>query len=87
MLSWCTGNTHGFCITGGPFADCFGANTVASALGNSTGATPAVRIELITRGRSGHSKLELFALLACGTFYFAFRSQMGIQLLPAQPES
>ena len=46
------------------FADCFGANPVASALGSSTGRDlRALRIEHITGGRSGCSKPERSTLL------------------------
>src|SRR5208283_5341234 len=53
------------------FADCFGANPVASALGSSARRDPGLRIEHNTGGQSGHPKPELSTLLESGTFYFA----------------
>jgi hypothetical protein len=53
------------------FADCFGANPVASALGNLAGRDPGGLTELTTSGLTHRSKPELSTLLQSGTFYFA----------------
>src|ERR1051326_2502385 len=61
-LPWRSGNTHGFCVTGGAPADCFGANPVASALGNPTRRDPGGAMRTYHEGRP--------AALNTGTFYF-----------------
>jgi hypothetical protein len=53
------------------FADCFGANPVASALGNLARRDPGGLTELTTSGLTYRSKPELSTLLQSGTFYFA----------------
>src|SRR5579863_3683544 len=52
-------------------ADCFGANPVASALGNSAGRDPAKLCEHTTRIEKQILKPELSTLPAIGTFYLA----------------
>jgi hypothetical protein len=69
--SWRSGNTHGFCVTGGhpPIAS---EPTPSLRLWATTpGATPARLTEHTTSGPTGHSKPELSTLLGIGTFYFA----------------
>jgi hypothetical protein len=53
------------------FADCFGANPVASALGNRPGATPVRLCEHTMRAPDWPSKPELSTWLETGTFYLA----------------
>ena len=63
MPSWRSGKTHGFCVTGGAFADCFGANPVASALGNRTRRDPGTAVRTYHEGLKPTRKT--------GTFYLA----------------
>src|SRR5450432_2769430 len=53
------------------FADCFGANPVASALATAPGATPVRLCEHTMRVSSRPSKEELSTWPAIGTFYLA----------------
>ena len=53
------------------FADCFGANPVASALGNRPGATPVRLCEHTMRAPHWPSEPELSTWLETGTFYLA----------------
>jgi len=71
MPSWCSGNTHGFCITGG-YSPIASEPTPSRRLwAAAPGATPALRVESTTGGGSGRSKPERSTLLESGTFYFA----------------
>src|SRR3954447_8270305 len=69
--SWCSGNTHGFCITGGHSPIASEPTPSPRLWAAAPGATPALRIEHITGGRAGRLKPELSTLLESGTFYFA----------------
>ena len=60
--SWRSGNNHGFCVTGGSFADCFGANPVASALGNRPRRDPGAAVRTYHEGPK--------PVFKTGTFYF-----------------
>jgi hypothetical protein len=71
MPSWRSGNTHGFCVTGGHSPIASEPTPSRRLWAAAPGATPALRIEHTTGGRSGHSKPELSTLLESGTFYFA----------------
>ena len=71
MPSWRSGNTHGFCVTGGHSPIASEPTPSRRLWAAALGATPALRIEHTTGGRSGHSKPELSTLLESGTFYFA----------------
>ena len=75
MPSWRSGNTHGFCITGGHSPIASEPTPSPRLWATEPGATPALRIEHITGGRSGYSKPELSTLLESGTFYFALTAQ------------
>ena len=63
MPSWRSGKTHGFCVTGGHSPIASEPTPSPRLWAAAPGATPALRIEHITGGRSDHSKT--------GTFYFA----------------
>src|ERR1039458_1287868 len=71
MPSWRSGNTHGFCVTGGHSPIASGPTPSRRLWAAAPGATPALRIEHTTGGRGGHSKPERSTLLESGTFYFA----------------
>src|SRR5271157_2617117 len=63
MPSWRSGKTHGFCVTGGHSPIASEPTPSRRLWAAAPGATPALRIEHITGGRSGPLKT--------GTFYFA----------------
>ena len=71
MPSWRSGKTHGFCVTGGHSPIASEPTPSPRLWAAAPGATPALRIEHITGGRSGHPKPEHSTLLESGTFYFA----------------
>src|ERR1039458_8078094 len=80
MSSWRSGNTHGFCVTGGhsPIAS---EPTPSRRLWQAApGANPALRIEHTTGGRGGHSKPERSTLLESGTFYFALTAAVAVDI-------
>src|ERR1035438_4146822 len=71
MPCWRSGNTHGFCVTGGHSPIASEPTPSRRLWATAPGATPALRIEHTTGGRADHSKPELSTLLESGTFYFA----------------
>ena len=71
MPCWRSGNTHGFCVTGGHSPIASEPTPSRRLWAAAPGATPALRIEHTTGGRADHSKPELSTLLESGTFYFA----------------
>src|ERR1022692_3949008 len=71
MPSWRSGNTHGFCVTGGHSPIASEPTPSRRLWAAAPGATPALRIEHTTGDRSASSKPELSTLLESGTFYFA----------------
>src|SRR5450759_289227 len=85
MPSWRSGNTHGFCVTEGHPPIASEPTPSLRLWATAPGATPALRIEHITGGRTDHSKPERSTLLESGTFYFALTGPLawiaaGIQL-------
>jgi hypothetical protein len=67
------------------FADCFGANPVASALGNLARRDPGGLTELTTSGLTYRSKPELSTLLQSGTFYFALTAlKLSVLMAPGK---
>jgi len=71
MPSKRSGNTHGFCVTGGHSPIASEPTPSPRLWAAAPGVTPALRIEHITGGRRGRSKPERSTLLERGTFYFA----------------
>ena len=78
MPSWRSGNTHGFCVTGGHSPIASEPTPSRRLWAAAPGATPALRIEHTTGGLSGHSKPELSTLLESGTFYFALTGTVDV---------
>src|SRR5215470_11699268 len=78
LPSWRSGKTHGFCVTGGHSPIASEPTPSPRLWAAALGATPALRIEFITGGHSGHSKPELSTLLETGTFYFALTAAEGL---------
>src|ERR1039458_6046698 len=77
MPSWRSGNTHGFCVTGGHPPIASEPTPSLRLWANAPGATPARLTEHTTGGQADRSKPDLSTLLGTGTFYFALtrRSQ------------
>jgi len=63
--------TRGFCVTGGHSPIASEPTPSPRLWATAPGATPALPVEHITGGDSGHSKPERSTLLESGTFYFA----------------
>jgi hypothetical protein len=78
MPSWRSGNTHGFCVTGGHSPIASEPTPSRRLWAAAPGATPALRIEHTTGGRGGHSKPERSTLLESGTFYFALTGSSAV---------
>src|ERR1022692_1421462 len=78
MPSWRSGNTHGFCVTGGHSPITSEPTPSRRLWAAAPGATPALRIEHTTGGRGGHSKPERSTLLESGTFYFALTGSSAV---------
>lgn len=75
--SWRSGNTHGFCVTGGHPPIASEPTPSLRLWATAPGATPARLTEHTTGGQTGRSKPELSTLLATGTFYFALTQTAG----------
>jgi hypothetical protein len=71
MPSWRSGNTHGFCVTGGHPPIASEPTPSLRLWATAPGATPARLTEHTTGGQADRSKPELSTLLESGTFYFA----------------
>jgi hypothetical protein len=71
MPSWRSGNTHGFCVTGGHPPIASEPTPSLRLWATAPGATPARLTEHTTGGQADRSKPELSTLLGTGTFYFA----------------
>ncbi len=71
MPPWRSGNTHGFCVTGGHPPIASEPTPSLRLWATAPGATPARLTELTTGGPADRSKPELPTLLETGTFYFA----------------
>ena len=71
MPCWCSGITHGFCITAGHSPIASEPTPSRRLWAAAPGATPALRIDHTTGGADYRPKPELSTLLESGTFYFA----------------
>jgi hypothetical protein len=77
MPSWRSGNTHGFCVTGGHPPIASEPTPSLRLWATAPGATPARLTEHTTGGQADRSKPELSTLLGTGTFYFALTPGCG----------
>src|ERR1035441_11082146 len=75
MPSWRSGNTHGFCVTGGHPPIASEPTPSLRLWATAPGATPARLTEHTTGGQADRSKPELSTLLGTGTFYFALTTR------------
>jgi hypothetical protein len=86
MPSWRSGNTHGFCVTGGHPPIASEPTPSLRLWATAPGATPARLTEHTTGGQADRSKPELSTLLGTGTFYFALtvtKTSKGLRQVPS----
>src|SRR5215471_6832820 len=69
--SWRSGNTHGFCVTGGLSPIASEPTPSPRLWATSPGATPTRLCEYTMRASNRSSKPELSTWLGRGTFYLA----------------